>query len=174
MVVFELVVSLIMLCGFIGLLIMSTGLPVPATYTFFTGPGSFPIGVSLVLIILTVIWIVDVMKRKKKGDAVSAGVAADTGTDKKKLLEELVGDVGQQKRLLVIILSTLTFIFVLIPVCGKISELYGFLIAVFVFLTGTIKIFGQYGWGKTVIIGLVTVAAVYAVFRYALMLPMPY
>lgn len=175
MVVFELVISLAMLCGFIGLLIMSAGLPVPATYTFFTGPGAFPIIISIVLIILTVIWIADVLKTKKKAGITAGGTAADAGeAGKKLLLEDLVGDKGQQKRLLIVMLSTLIFIFVLIPVCGKISELYGFLIAVFIFLTGTLKIFGQYGWGRAVIISLTAAAIVFVVFRYALMLPMPY
>jgi len=142
----------------------------PPTEDFWTGPGAFPLMLSTILILLTVWWVVDVLyqtKRAKKGTLKEIAF-------KKTLLEELVGGKGQQKRLLIIILATLVFIFVLIPVCGKISELYGFCIAVYVFLLGTIKLFGTYSWKKTMIISLVAVLGVYLVFNYALMLPMPY
>lgn len=166
MLMFELCVSLCSLIGFIFLFKMAFEIPLAANKVFWSSPGSFPAVLCAILIILSVCWVVDTALeiRKKK---------MKEGHIEKMSFAQLFGTKEEQKRLLKIAAYTLIYIFIMIPVLGRINRQLGYTIATFVFLLISIKEFGGINWKKSIAISAPIALTVYSIFAYVLKLPMP-
>lgn len=170
MLLFELISSVVCICGFASLFAMALNIPYPGNANFWSGAGAFPAVLTCALTILSIWWAVDVSFRLKKAKAMSAPEGAQ---EKKPFREEFIGTRSQQKRFLFAIVAALIFVFALVPLFGNITRQFGFSIANFIFMFTTIKRFGETTWLKTAVISAVGAVIIYVVFSYVLRLPMP-
>ena len=88
-------------------------------------------------------------------------------------LDELLGDRTQKLHFVIISVAVMVYVFVLIPLLGDLSREYGFVLASFVFLCVTIKLFNNISIPKTVAISASSVLVIYVVFHYGLKVMMP-
>ena len=86
---------------------------------------------------------------------------------------ELLGDRTQKLHFVIISAAVLVYVFVLIPLLGDLSREYGFVLASFIFLCVTIKLFNNISILKTVAISASSVLVIYVVFHYGLKVMMP-
>ena len=167
MLMFELVVAVLFLCLSISICVMAWTLPSSLAPTFMVSAGGFPFILGVIPTLLSVWWVADMVLRikheKKENPA-----ALQTPW-----LDELLGDKTQKLRFVIIVAAILIYAFLLIPVFGDISRAYGFVMASFLFLCVTIKIFNKISWPKTIVISAFTVVVIYVVFYYALKVIMP-
>lgn len=167
MLMFELVVAIIFLLLSIGICILSLQLPLSLAPTFWVGAGAFPFILGVLLTLLSIWWIADMaaqIRRDKK---------LNPQREKKSWLDDLLGDHRQKLHFVIIVVSILVYVFLLVPLCGDLSREYGFVLASFLFLCVTIKLFNEISIVKTVIISAVTVVIIYLVFHYGLSVLMP-
>lgn len=162
---FELAVSLIFLVLSVAVAVMAVLLPAGLAPVFWVSAGAFPFILSVLLALISVWWAIDTVFRIR---------------DEKKLghkrgpwLDELLGDRTQKLHFVVICAAVLVYVFVLIPLCGGLTREYGFVIASFVFLCVTIKIFNEISIPKTLLISAASVLIIYVVFHYGLKVIMP-
>ena len=164
---FELVVAILFLCLSIAICVMAWTLPASLAPTFMVSAGGFPFVLGVILTLLSIWWVADMVLRiKHEKQENPAGL-------KKPWLDELLGDRTQKIRFVIIVVAVLVYAFLLIPVFGDISRDYGFVIASFLFLCVTIKVFNEISWVKTIVISAFTVVVIYVVFYYALKVIMP-
>lgn len=161
---FETVVAALSIVLWAIMLAMSFGIVYPTSARFLTGGGAFPFLLCVILIILNVIWIINNLQilRHQKGDFQSTP-----------LLTYLFGTKEQFRRLVLIALLVLLYVFALIPLAGVIHPTYGFAIATAVYLVISIKIFGNLSWGRTILVSVVVTGLVFFAMNNMLMLPMP-
>ena len=165
MLMFELVVSLLFLALSIAVAVMAKLLPVGLAPTFWVGAGAFPFILSVLLAIVSVWWSLDTIARIREEKKLQLA--------KKPWLDELLGNRTQKIHFVVICVAILIYVFALIPLCGGLTKEYGFLIASFVFLCVTIKIFNEISFPKTILISASSVVIIYLVFHYGLKVIMP-
>ena len=163
---FELCVSLFSLLGFILLFKMAFEIPLAANKMFWSSPGSFPAVLCAILVILSICWVIDTVLEIRK-------MKIKEGHIEKISFAQLFGTKEEQQRLLKIAVYTLVYIFILIPVLGRINRQFGYTIATFLFLLFSIKEFGGINWKRTVAISAPITLTVYLIFAYVLRLPMP-
>jgi putative tricarboxylic transport membrane protein len=156
---FELVVCVLCLSGFAYLL--SDALRMPYPQQFWDGPGAFPAVLSSLLVLMCLYWLVDTIIGHVHKSRISEadGPASEVIPSREEKREET-------KRLGIIIILTILYIMVLMP-------LITFPIATFVFLFITIKFFSGKGWLLPLTVSSVATLFIYAVFTYILFLPMP-
>ena len=167
MLMFELVVAILLLCLSVAICVMAWVLPASLAPTFMVSAGGFPFVLGVLLTLLSIWWIADMILRIKHEKQENPTAA------KKPWLDELLGDKTQKLHFVIITVAILLYAFVLIPVFGDISRAYGFVIASFLFLCATIKIFNKISWVKTIVISAASVIIIYVVFYYALKVIMP-
>ena len=167
MLIYELVVAVLFLALSVGICVMARGLPLALAPSFWVSSGCFPFVLGAILTLLSLWWILDLLvKLKHEKNSPSA--------DKKtSWLDELFGNRQQKLHLAIIMAGTLIFVFVLIPVLGGLSREYGFVLASFLFLCVTIKLFNDMKLWKVVLISAATVAIIYVVFHFGLKVLMP-
>ena len=164
-VLFETIVAAVSIVIWAIMLAMSFGITYPSSAHFVTGGGSFPFLMSLLLIILNGFWLVDNLLILKRG-------ATDENAQPP-LLTYLFGTKEQTRRLVLIALLVILYVFGLIPLCGMIHPTYGFLIATVVYLLCSIKMFAKFSWVKTILISVITAGLIFLAMNNILMLPMP-
>lgn len=162
---FELTVSLIFLALSVAMAVMSVLLPAGLAPVFWVSAGAFPFILSVLLALISVWWAADTVFRMREEKKL--------GHTHGPWLEELLGDKTQKLHFVVICAAVLVYVFALIPLCGGLSREYGFVIASFVFLCVTIKIFNDISLPKTILISAVSVVIIYVVFHYGLKVIMP-
>lgn len=146
------------------MLAMSFGITYPNSAQFLTGGGSFPFLLSLLLIILNLLWVFDNLRTLKRGTDETA---------QPPLLTYLFGTKEQTRRLVLIALLVILYVFALIPLCGMIHPTYGFPIATTIYLLISVKLFGKLSWFKTILVSVLTSALIFFALNNMLMLPMP-
>lgn len=146
------------------MLAMSLGITYPNSAQFLTGGGSFPFLLSLLLIILNLLWVFDNLRTLKRGTDETA---------QPPLLTYLFGTKEQTRRLVLIALLVILYVFALIPLCGMIHPTYGFPIATTIYLLISVKLFGKLSWFKTILVSVLTSALIFFALNNMLMLPMP-
>lgn len=162
-IIFETVVAGVSILLWGGMLTLSLNIPYPTNMRFLTGGGSFPFLLCIILIALNAVWIINnVQILQKRVD-----------TEQPPLLTYLFGTKQQFRRLLLIVLLVLLYVFALIPLCGMIHTTYGFASATLAYLIVSIKMFGNLNWTKTVLVSAVTAGIVFFAMNNMLMLPMP-
>lgn len=163
-VLFETVVAVLSIILWGVMLAMSFGITYPSSAQFLTGGGSFPFLLSALLILLNGIWVFNNIQILRKGTDDSA---------QPPLLVYLFGTKEQTRRLVLIALLVLLYVFALIPLCGHIHATYGFAVATGIYLIISIKMFGNLNWVKTVLVSIVTTGLIFFAMNNMLMLPMP-
>lgn len=161
---FETVVAALSVVLWAIMLAMSFGIAYPTSARFLTGGGAFPFLLCVILIILNVIWMINNFQilRHQEGDPQSTP-----------LLTYLFGTREQFRRLVLIALLVLLYVFALIPLAGMVHPTYGFAMATAVYLIISIKIFGNLSWAKTILVSVVVTGLVFFAMNNMLMLPMP-
>ena len=162
-VIFETVIAgaSILLWGI--MLALSLGIPYPNNMKFITGGGSFPLLLCVILIILNLVWIINNIQILREG----------TDAEGPPVLTYLFGTKQQFRRLLIIVLLVLLYVFAMIPLGGMVHPVYGFPAATSVYLIVSIKLFGDLSWPKTILVGVVTAGLLFFAMNNMLMLPMP-
>ncbi len=163
-VLFETVVAVLSIVLWGVMLAMSLDITYPNSAQFLTGGGSFPFLLSVLLILLNGIWVINNVQILRKGTDDSA---------QPPLLEYLFGTKDQTRRLVLIALLVILYVFALIPLCGHIHQTYGFAVATLIYLIISIKLFGNLSWVKTVLVSVITTGLVFFAMNNMLMLPMP-
>ncbi|MGI6687975.1 MAG: tripartite tricarboxylate transporter TctB family protein [Christensenellales bacterium] len=171
MLVFELVVSLTLLVFSIGLMGLALNIPLSLAPNFTMGAGGYPMLLGILLALLSIWWSADMVKQIS--DAKKKEANTKEKSEKISFLKVFIGDRHQQRNLIYIVISSLVFVFVLVPVCGKLSAQYGFILASLIFLTVTIKLFTNEKMWKVLLISAITSALVYFVFHTLLLVIMP-
>ena len=146
------------------MLAMSLGITYPNSAQFLTGGGSFPFLLSLLLIILNLLWVFDNLRTLKRGTDETA---------QPPLLTYLFGTKEQTRRLVLIAVLVILYVFALSPLCGMIHPTYGFPIATTIYLLISVKLFGKLSWFKTILVSVLTSALIFFALNNMLMLPMP-
>lgn len=164
---FELIASLALAVVSAAVCVMSLYVPQSLAPHFWAGAGAFPFLLGLIVCLLSSFWFVDLLRNRAR--------SAPGAEEKPRIpaLEEIIGPPDRQKRLFWISILTLVFVFVLIPVFGKINDDYGFMGATFVFICVSLKIFTRFAVWKVVGISVLTAVSIYLIFVYGLLLPMP-
>ena len=179
MVAFELIVCLLCLSGFGYLFIDALRMPYPQQ--FWDGPGAFPAVLSLLLVAACLYWLADTiiaqMRLSRKTGVIE--ITPDVPTvrpvsasgeapqqDCRDRKSEAILKREEYKRLGIIILLTILYIMVLMP-------LVTFPVATALFLCVAVKLFTGKGWLVPIATSLAATAAVWAVFSFVLYLPMP-
>jgi len=157
MFILELVVSAITSLLFLFLLLTSLGME--GTGNPMVGPGVFPSILSSIILICSILWCIDsvvaYLKYRKSTDAREV-------PDSNKRLFHLT---KEGRRLAIIIILTVLYIMVLMP-------LVGFVISTFIFLFVTVMLF--YGkWPAALIVSILLSLVMYVLFQFVLHLPMP-
>lgn len=165
MLIFELVVAALSIILWSIMLYMSFGITYPSSGTFWTGGGAFPFVLCVILIFLNVLWIIDSIQTMKHERLSSPARAS--------LLTFLFGVKDQRRRLFLITLLVLLYVFALIPLAAKIDRTYGFAIATFIYLMISLKLFGKLNWLKTLLTSAVTTGIIFFAMNNILRLPMP-
>lgn len=167
MLLFELAVAIVFLLLSAGVCWMAWALPVGLAPTFWVSSGAFPFILGVILFLLSAWWAVDLLGRIRRDKL-------DNSQEKKaSWLDELLGDKTQKLHFVIISVAVLLYVFVLIPVLGGVSREYGFVLASFIFLCVTIKLFNNISILKTVAISASSVLVIYVVFHYGLKVMMP-
>ncbi len=161
---FETAVAALSVVLWAVMLAMSFNISYPNSAQFLTGGGSFPFLLSVLLIILNVIWIINNIQILKH---------TEHDPNSKPLLTYLFGTKEQFRRLLLIALLVLLYVFALIPLAGMIHPTYGFAIATGLYLIVSIKMFGNLSWAKTILVSVIVTGLVFFAMNNMLMLPMP-
>ena len=167
MLMFELAVAVVFLLLSVGICWMAWALPVGLAPTFWVSSGAFPFILGVILLLLSVWWILDLLGQIRRSKL------EDPQGKKSSWLDELLGDKTQKLHFVIISVAVLVYVFVLIPVLGDVSREYGFVIASFVFLCITIKLFNHISIPKTIAISACSVLVIYVVFHYGLKVMMP-
>lgn len=167
MLMFELVSAIVFLLISLGICYMAVSLPTGLAASFWVSSGAFPLIMGIILTLLSIWWICDMIKQIKEDKR--------QNPDKPKTpwLDEVIGDKTKKIHFVVIVIAVLVYVFLLIPLCGGLSREYGFVLASFIFLGVTIKIFNEISILKTIVISAVSVTSIYVVFHYALRVLMP-
>lgn len=168
MYIFEIAVAAVSIIIWGIALSMTFGITYPSSVDFMAGGGSFPFVISSILIILNFIWIIDSLQNLKAQKRL--GVEAKK---KLSLLTFLFGTKEQSKRLLIIMLLSVSYVYALIPLAAKVNRTFGFPVATFIFLMISIKLFGKVKWIKTTIISAATSIIIFVSMYYIFGLPMP-
>lgn len=154
---FELVVSAITTLAFLFLLVTSIG--IKGRWSPWISPGAFPAILSAIVLIASILWFVDTLVLFIKSRN-TTGNLEENNSEKKIFHLSMEG-----KRLAEIIILTILYIMVLMP-------LLGFAFATLIFLFVAVKLF----YGKTrmaFIVSVSTALAIFVLFRFLLLLPMP-
>jgi len=165
MFLFELAVAVVSIILWSIMLYMSFGISYPSTGTFWTGGGAFPFILCVILIFLNGLWIIDSIQAMKRGKL--------SGSDGPSLFTFLFGEKDQSRRLFLIALLVVLYVFALIPLAAKVDRTYGFAIATFIYLMISIKLFGKLHWVKTLLTSAVTTGIIFFAMNNILRLPMP-
>ncbi len=163
-VIFETVVAGASVVLWSIMLILSLNITYPTNMRFLTGGGAFPFLLCAILIVLNLIWIINNIPLLRNG--------TDTPAEPP-LLTYLFGTKRQFRRLLLIALLVLLYVFALIPLAGMIHPTYGFAIATLIYLVVSIKMFGNLNWPKTLLVSAAATGLVFFAMNNMLMLPMP-
>lgn len=153
----ELIVSAVTFLLFLFFLVTSLGME--SSGNPWVSAGVFPSILSLIILICSILWLIDsfvaYMRHRK-----------DVGQQEShNSLGGLFHLSKESKRLLIIIILTLLYILVLMP-------LVGFVIATFLFLFISIMLF--YGkWRSALIVAVSMSLVLYVLFQFILHLPMP-
>lgn len=164
---FELTIALVFLFLSVGICWMAWALPIGLAPTFWVSSGAFPFLLGVILLLLSVWWTLDLLgqiRRDKREHPQGR---------KTSWLDELLGDRTQKLHFVIISVAVMVYVFVLIPLLGDLSREYGFVLASFVFLCVTIKLFNNISIPKTVAISASSVLVIYVVFHYGLKVMMP-
>ena len=164
-VIFETVVAGLSIVLWGIMLSMSLDITYPSSARFLTGGGSFPFLLCILLILLNVIWIVNNIQVLRKGE--------NDESAQSPLLVYLFGTKQQFRRLVLIAMLVLLYVFALIPLCGKVHPVYGFPCATLIYLIISIKLFGNLNWVKTILTSVIVTGLVFFAMNNMLMLPMP-
>lgn len=157
MVLFELILSTV--TTFLFVFFFITSLKIEGYGNPLVGPGVFPAILSTIVVICSILWVIDSAVAYKKFR--KAGKPQDNvpiGFGILKLSPE-------GKRLAIIIVLTVLYILVLMP-------LTGFIISTFLFLFASIMYFYR-KWLPTLIVAFSMSLALYLLFHFVLRLPMP-
>lgn len=165
MLFFELAVAAVSIVVWAVMLYMSFGITYPSSAKFLTGGGSFPFVLCVILIFLNILWIVDSIQTVKNQKLPNPA--------KKSLFTFLFGTKEQSRRLFLIMLLVVLYVFALIPLSAKIDRTYGFAVATLIYLIISIKLFGKLNWVKTLLTSAVTTGIVFFAMNNILRLPMP-
>ena len=155
--VFELVVSAFTSLAFLFFLVISIGMK--GRWNPWISPGVFPAILSAIVLISSTIWFVDTFILYIKSKQNIKYLEKDNSKIRFFPISK------EEKRLAEIIILTILYIMVLMP-------LIGFAFASLIFLFVAIKLF----YGKTLVALIVSVSmalAIFLLFRYLLLLPMP-
>lgn len=157
MILFELLLSTVTTALFVFFL--ATSLKMDAYGNPLVGPGAFPAILSTIIIICSILWMIDsviaVIRHRKLGE--TEGKGAGSSSVFKLSLEG--------KRLAIIIILTVLYILVLMP-------LIGFVFATLLFLFVSIMYFYR-KWLPALIVSSSMSLALYLLFHFVLRLPMP-
>lgn len=171
MYVFQIIVAICSIILWAILLVVAFQIPYPTSANFFSGGGSFPSILCVLIIIMNIWWIANSYKIIKKSKV--DNLLEKSKDQENKLREFLFGTKEQEKNLFIMMLITVIYIFVLVPLFARINRNFGYMIATIVFLIVAIKKFSNNGWIKTISISATTSIILYTVMNNILRLPMP-
>ncbi len=164
---FELFASLAFVAVAGAICIFAFDVPLSLAPHFWAGAGSFPFIVGSIIFLLSAFWAIDLLRNRAKRRPQSP---PETGSD---WLEQVFGPADRRKRLFLIAMLTVVFVFLLIPLSAAIDGDYGFIGATFVFIFVSLKIFSRLVTKYVFIISAATAISVYVIFTHGLTLPMP-
>ena len=162
---FELIAAIALVVISAAICIFSPGIPLALAPHFWAGPGAFPFIIGFIIFLLSLIWVLDMLRKKIRDKAAA--------TDRTPWIEEVFGPANRRSRLFLIAALTLIFVFILIPLGGMINGDYGFIAATFIFVFTGLKTFSDCSFKSILIISALTAICVFFTFEHALLLPMP-
>ena len=157
MFILELIVSTITSLLFLFFLVTSLGME--GTGNPLVGPGVFPSILSSIILICSILWLIDsaVAFHRSRKSIETKEVSVS--------MQGLFHLSNESRRLAIIIILTVLFIFVLMP-------LVGFVISTSIFLFISVMLF--YGkWSVALIVAFSLSLVMYVLFQFVLHLPMP-
>jgi len=157
MFILELIVSAITSLLFLFFLVASLGME--GSGNPLVGPGVFPTILSTIVLICSVLWLIDSLLAYLR-------YRKNVGSQEAHVSQGGLFHLSKEgRRLVIIIILTILYILVLMP-------LVGFVISTFLFLFVSVMLF--YGkWPAALIVSVSMSLALYVLFQFVLHLPMP-
>lgn len=156
-VVLEVVSNIVLIIFSLVCLVFSINLSAQSQYQFIVGPAAFPGIISVVLLLLSLIWCADVLRKYNLNSIIM---------EFKSLSQSLSKDKDILIKRIIIFLGSMLYVFVLIP-------LLGFIISSIIYITLATLYFGKMKLIYSILLAIVITFTIYYFFSYALNLPLP-
>jgi uncharacterized integral membrane protein len=170
---FQILVASVGIIFWSVLLVFAFRITYPGTANFFSGGGSFPAILCILIIVMNIWWIFNSIKMLRFFKTNNLLEENSSVEQKSRVREFIFGTKEQEKKLFIMMIITVIYVFALIPLFASFNRTFGFVVATAVFLIVSIKKFSNKGWIKTISISAATSIILFIVMNNILKLPMP-